>query len=315
MFEYTFTVFTPTYNRADSLRGVYESLKAQTFRDFEWLVVDDGSTDGTEALVEEWMENSGFPVRYLYQENSGKPRATNRAAREARGELFLTLDSDDRCVPEALERFKLHWDSIPETERDYFSAVTVNCVDPDGNLVGDPFPKSPIDSDPIEIHQVYGVRGEKWGFQRTDVMRKFPFPEFENEKHIAESVVWKKIGRNYKTRFVNESLRIYESHEEGLSASNLRLRAENPKGACFLYYQELVSGMNFVSRLRSAVNYMRFTFHGGLGLRNALRSKSHKSYILAAVIPAVTIYLSDLIRLGKKDPARADSKGSTLTGP
>ena len=98
--RYTFTVFTPTCNRCATLPRVYASLAAQTFRDFEWLIVDDGSTDCTAALVDKWTAQADFPIRYLRQENRGKHIASNRAVREARGELFLVLDSDDACVPQ-----------------------------------------------------------------------------------------------------------------------------------------------------------------------------------------------------------------------
>ncbi len=99
--QHVFTVFTATFNRAHVLHRVYHSLRAQTFRDFEWLVVDDGSTDGTGALVEAWRAEADFPIRYRYQENRGKHVACNRAVAEARGRFFLTLDSDDACVPQA----------------------------------------------------------------------------------------------------------------------------------------------------------------------------------------------------------------------
>ena len=95
--EHVFTVFTPTYNRARTLERVYSSLEAQTFRDFEWLIVDDGSTDGTRALVYEWQRQGSFAIRYFWQENRGKHVAFNVAVRESRGEFFLPLDSDDAC--------------------------------------------------------------------------------------------------------------------------------------------------------------------------------------------------------------------------
>src|SRR5258707_14117604 len=110
-YEYVFTVFTPTWNRAHTLHRAYQSLHAQTFRNFEWLIVDDGSTDNTREIVEKWQAESEFPIRYIYQENQGKAAAFNRGVREAQGALFLTLDSDDACVNQALERFKYHWDS------------------------------------------------------------------------------------------------------------------------------------------------------------------------------------------------------------
>src|SRR5260221_4826788 len=150
-YRYVFTVFTPTFNRCSTLNRAYETLRLQTFRDFEWLIVDDGSTDGTRELVEKWRAISEFPIRYIYQENQGKPTAFNHGVREAQGELFLTLDSDDACVPQALERFKYHWDGISLAEKDKFSAVTVLCKDQDGRLVGEKFPRDVLDSDSIEL--------------------------------------------------------------------------------------------------------------------------------------------------------------------
>ncbi len=213
-YRYVFTVFTPTFNRSLTLSRVYESLCLQTFRDFEWLIVDDGSTDGTGELVEKWQTESGFPIRYIYQENQGKPAAFNRGVREAQGELFLTLDSDDACVPQALERFKYYWDRIPPTEKDKFSAVTVLCKDHNGKLVGDMFPRDVLDSDSIELFFKYNVKGEKWGFHRTDVLKQFPFPTVRNAKFVSEGVVWFAIARRFKTRFVNEMLRIYHMNDE-----------------------------------------------------------------------------------------------------
>src|ERR1700736_1708087 len=90
-----FTVFTPTYNRAHTLHRVFNSLKAQSFRDFEWVLVDDGSTDNTEELAELWIKTADFPIRYFWQKNSGKHIAYNFGIREARGQMFAVLDSDD----------------------------------------------------------------------------------------------------------------------------------------------------------------------------------------------------------------------------
>ncbi len=108
-----FTVFTPTYNRAHTLHRVFGSLCAQTLRDFEWLVVDDGSTDDTAALIAGWATAADFPIRYFRQDHSGKHIAHNLAVREARGQFFMSLNSDDACVPQALERIAYHWTTIP----------------------------------------------------------------------------------------------------------------------------------------------------------------------------------------------------------
>ena len=111
--RYIFTVFTPTYNRAHTLSRVYQSLQRQTFKNFEWLIIDDGSTDTTPELIESWKKETDFPIRYTWQENQGINATINRGVKEAQGEFFLIIGSDDSFVPETLERFHFYWNAIP----------------------------------------------------------------------------------------------------------------------------------------------------------------------------------------------------------
>ena len=261
-YSYQFTVFTPTYNRAYTLHRVYDSLKHQTYRNFEWLVVDDGSTDNTKELVVQWQQEAGFPIRYAWQENQGKARAWNHGVRLAQGELFLTLDSDDACTANALERLIYHWNSIPTQERHQFSAVTAHCVNQHGQLVGNKFPEDVFDSTSFEIKTTHNVSGEKWGFQRTEIMRQFTFPEIQNEKYISPSIVWNRISLAYKTRYVNEILRIY--YENGLDSIirySAKLRAQNPIGASLFYQEYTRLPIPLTWKIKGLVNYIRFSLH------------------------------------------------------
>jgi glycosyltransferase involved in cell wall biosynthesis len=300
-----FTVFTPTYNRAATLPRVYASLAAQTCRDFEWLVVDDGSTDGTAALVEGWRRAAPFPVRYLRQANAGKHVAHNRGVAAARGALFLTLDSDDACVPEALARFRHHWEAIPAAARGGFSAVTALCTDPAGQIVGDPFPRDILDSDAVELRYRYDVRGEKWGFQRTDVLRQFPFPEYAGERFITETVVWDAISRAYRTRFVNEPLRIYFTGEDGrddqLSRPVHGASVRSPRGQLCYYRGQLAHNLRWFPQaptefVLAAAHYSRFALHvGGNPVAHLLRLPPGRPRILVALLSPLGLgaYLLD----------------------
>lgn len=271
--RYTFTVFTPTYNRAHTLQRVYDSLRAQTFRDFEWIVVDDGSTDDTLALVKRWEAEADFDLRLIAQEHGGKHVATNRAVAAARGELFLTADSDDSFVPTALERFKHHWDSIPEGERARFSAVTALVADEHGRLVGTRFPRDPTDSNSLEIHYRYHVRGEKWGFQRTDVMRDHPFPVIPGYRGLVpEGVVWRAIARRYRTRYVNEILRVYWG-DQPTRLSGFSDYAAHLEGAMLAYESQLRDDIWWftcapLTFFLDAARYARVSFLAG---RSAMR--------------------------------------------
>ena len=133
----------------------------------------------------------------------------------AEGEFLLVLDSDDACVTNALERLKYHWDNIDDQEQNEFSGVTSLCEDQHGKLVGDPFPQDILDSDSLELRYRYKVEGEKWGFQRTELLRRNPFPEDLRQTYVPEDIIWNKIARKYKTRFINEQLRIYWIEQHG----------------------------------------------------------------------------------------------------
>ena len=222
---FAFTVFTPTRDRAGTLPRVYGSLAEQSFRDFEWLVIDDGSTDESLALLEGWQRESTFPIRVTSKEQSqGKFEAMRTALETARGRFFLTLDSDDACVPNALERLHSAWESIPVDVRTRFSAVTGLCVDAQGRLVGTRFPRDPTDSNSLEIRYRYRVRGEKWGFQRTEVLREAMAATVRYRGHVPEGYVWDAIARRYQTRYINEALRIYHQDQADrlISASGPR---------------------------------------------------------------------------------------------
>jgi len=243
-----FTVFTATYNRAHTIHRVFDSLCAQTFRDFEWLVVDDGSTDNTFELMETWRRSAEFPIRYFKQENSGKHIAHNLGAREARGQFFLPLDSDDACVPEALERFAHHWNSIPAAERVQFSGVGGLCRNQHGEIVGDRFPSDPFDCSWRDICYVHRIRGEKWGITLTALVRQFPFPDLAGSNFVPEGMVWLEIARTHKIRCVNEILRIYYVDDSKTGPTLTKQSEDNASGLLYYYTWLLNNDLEYFFR-------------------------------------------------------------------
>ena len=209
------TVFTPSYNRRHTLHRVFESLKQQTYKNFEWIIIDDGSIDNTKSLIDEFKaQNPFFEIRYYYQENQGKHIATNNAVKYAKGELFITLDSDDGCKPQAFEQLLNIWYSIPESERKSYKGVACRCCgfDSQDEILGTKFIVNSngfLDSDDIEIRLKYKVQGELWGMTRTEVLRENPYPQAHGLKFYPENVYWGNIGIQYKTRYCNMPLRIY----------------------------------------------------------------------------------------------------------
>lgn len=298
MYKYKFTVFTPTYNRAHTLHRVYESLKKQTFRDFEWVIVDDGSSDNTETLVRGWIDEAGFVIRYFYQQNKGKHTAINRGVKEANGELFLTLDSDDEYLPRGLEILSYYWDSIPNEERHKYSAVTGLCIDQKGQIIGEKFPKDITDSNAFEVFFKYKVGGEKSGFQKTDILKEFPFPEYEGERFVPEGLIWNRIGSKYLTRYINEPVRLYyENGADSLSIAATMIKAKSPKGST-LYYQEMIKlPIPFMDKVKYGINYVRYSLLSGYSIIVIFKN-SCNFFITLGVLPlAFYLFRKDVKRL------------------
>lgn len=299
---YTFTVFTPAYNRAHTLPRVYESLCRQTFQDFEWLIVDDGSTDDTREVVLGWQASAPFPIRYIYQPNQGKHIAFNRGVAEAQGQLFAALDSDDALVPDALSCLLTHWMAIPEDRRDHFVGVTGLCLMPDGSIVPDRFPLDVLDSDTLELQYKLKVSGEKWGILRVDILRKYPFPAVTGANFVPEGIVWAQIARRYKTRFVNDAVRVY--HQDTASAPDQLTRQDAAKHSVVmaLWHQSILNDeigwfvCSPAAFLRSAVHYIRFSLHAGKSLlaqRAALKGITQAVLWLAALPLGLLVYRRD----------------------
>lgn len=292
-----FSVFTPTYNRAHLLSNAYESLCAQSFQDFEWLVIDDESSDDTVSLVHRWQKCAPFPIRLIEQKRGGKHRAHNKAASHARGELFTVLDSDDTITRHALERLAFHWHSIPAADRDKYSGVTCLCRDAKtGAVVGSAFPRGVLDCRHYEIETLYGVRGEKWGCHRTDVLRRTPFPEVPGELFCPEALVWNRIARSYLVRHVNDMLRTYAPQRDGLTASIRPVLIGSPNGARTYYREWLELDVPTEAKARRAVNYIRYSLHAGLSAKSAIKQSPAVTLAVPAAVPGWLLYRSDLAR-------------------
>lgn len=256
-----FTILTPTYNRARTLPVLKASLDSQSFSDFEWLIVDDGSVDGTADLVAVWVETSSYPVRVLSCPNGGKHRALNRGIPEAAGSWIFIVDSDDCLPPDALAKIAA---LIPEADADPgIGGIMGLRYDGDGHRIGENFPPGLRRRDAATLTFVDGLRGDKAEVFKASVLRRFPFPEFQGEKFITECVVWFRIAEaGFDLLLLDEAIYICEYREDGLSAKSLELRLANPCGTLLFYAEELALPYSLCSLFREAVNFVRFSVSG-----------------------------------------------------
>jgi glycosyltransferase involved in cell wall biosynthesis len=228
---------------AHTIHRVIESLRRQSFRDFEWIIVDDGSTDNVYAQIESVISGREFPVKYFRQEiNQGKPSAINLGVAKAEGEFFIILDADDRITNDALEVYYTAYNKLPDSSRKNIAVITANCKDQRDNFVGTIFPISQgstyMISDILEMRYKFKVRGEKCNCRKTEVMKEFPF-NTAVDKFVTENTVWFAIANKYKAVFINNVLRIYYIGENKNSLSIIGLK-KCPSGFVF-YLEEIIN--------------------------------------------------------------------------
>ncbi len=254
------TVFTPTYNRAYSLPRLYDSLKAQTFKDFEWLIVDDGSTDNTESVVTNWLKEGDVRITYIKQPNGGKHRAINRGVKVAKGELFFIVDSDDWLPIKSLE-VTYHYYLQIKGNKSFIGVAGSKCY-PDGRKVGGEVGYEVLDTDFVSYREKLQVKGDMEEVWITDIFRLFPFPEFEGEKFVTEALVWSEIAKKYKLRYFNKEIYTCEYLPDGLT-KNIRAHHRNSPQGTMLFYSRQMTDKRFrlITRVKAAVNYWRYTLN------------------------------------------------------
>jgi glycosyltransferase involved in cell wall biosynthesis len=279
-----FTIFTATFNRAHTLHRVFEGLQAQTLKDFEWLIIDDGSTDDTAELVAAWQKVARFEIRYVRQQHAGKHIAHNRALKEARGRFFVVADSDDGLLPHALDRIYWHWNTIPESRRDEYWAIAGLACDENGKIVGDQFPSSPFDSNFRDLHYVHQIRGEKFYVSPTDILRKYPFPEIPGTQFVPEAVIWFEIAKTYRHRAVNEVCRVYyrDQTEAGAKLSSRKNMPTTARGRLYYYIWLLNNDIEYFFRsprsfLKAALMMPTASYYSGRPWGQTWRALKHFS--------------------------------------
>ena len=284
------TVFTPTYNRKYILGNLYRSLQRQSCFDFEWLIVDDGSTDNTGDLVFQWIqEQNNFPIRYFMQNNGGKCRAINRGLQEARGDLFLVIDSDDYLIQDAIQKI-IKWErELPKEEK--YCAVAGNLGTSESETPNRLFDGGFFTGTLLDRYRC--VNGERAIAFYTDVHRQYFYPVFEGETFMTEAVAYNRMAHDgYKTRFYNDIICVYDYLDDGLTKTGYVLFLKNPRGyALWLRERQEFMGISPWKRFRLWYSYYcEMSFCVG---EYRLSKKACAKYIgapIAAVYTCATIH-------------------------
>lgn len=248
------TIFTPTYNRIHTLERTYKSLKMQTNKNFEWLIVDDGSTDNTRQVVEDWIKNTeDFVIRYAYKKNGGMHTAHNLAYELIDTELNVCIDSDDAMPLDAVESIITFW-----KEKGSKNVAGIIALDSDfnGNIIGTSLPNIE-EADTLSVYDIYGARGDKKFIYRTDVIKSVsPYPEFDGEKLVPLGYKYSLVAKKYKMLLMNKIVCQVEYQQNGSSNTIYKQYLQSPRGFAASKALNMVTDLKFIDRMRAVVHYI-----------------------------------------------------------
>ena len=290
-----FTIFTPTFNSERFVHRPFESVRDLACRDFEWIVIDDHSTDGTVELVRRLAATLDVEVRIVEKpENRGLFDSFARAVELARGEFFVGCAHDDQFDPDTLDFVARAWDAIPEAERPGYCAINVLCRSPDGT-VAPAFPRDGMDSNAIEMYFRYGYRAESWPILRTAALREFPFPE---GRRVGEGAfVWFPMAEKYRSRYFNRALRIYFTDNPDSITNRREVGRYSPDLADYNFrlanYALRYPLYGLAEALMAAARCLRFSVHAGRGVLRPLFAFRGAALAVAIVaLPGAALLLA-----------------------
>lgn len=281
------TVLTPTFNRG-GLQSLWNSLQKQTVKDFEWLVVDDGSTDGTKNLITQLQEKSDFPIRYIYKNNGGKHTALNVGIQTICSELTFIVDSDDCVTDDAIE-------SILKIHKKYRSQNNI-CgyaflrAFPDGKVNGKKFDVDEKIGSYIDVR----VNGDDTGADKAEVfkthcLKEFPFPEYPNEKFLGEDLVWVRMARKYEMVHINKAIYVGNYLEDGLTNNRRKHNIASPIGCMHRAEEFMESDLKTRYRIKGGLQYIVYGRFAGVKVVDLIRKSRHK--VLATVCTPGGLFL------------------------
>ena len=243
------SVITPTYNRAHLLERCYRSLCEQEFDEFEWIVVDDGSSDNTKEVVQSFLKENKIIVRYIYQLNSGKHVAHNSGIEVASGELSVCLDSDDYFTKNALLRAWTLWENASEKN----IGIIGKRGDAEENAICGEFPKGVQECSMYDLNNLYHFWGDTVLFFRTGLLKENKFPVFNEEKFIPETALYYILDKVGTMLIADEVMYIGEYQSDGLTSKYHKLLTNNPIGTTYTYFLSLQLANRWVDKLRFSI--------------------------------------------------------------
>lgn len=290
---HTLTIFTPAYNRAHTIARTYESLCRQTCKDFEWLVVDDGSSDNTRQLVEGWIAENIIPIRYIYQENQGMHGAHNTAYKNIQTELNTCIDSDDWMPDDAVEKIVTFWKEHGSNQ--YAGIIGLDSKE-DGAIIGKKFPENLKKTTLRGYYEDLNGSGDKKIVYRTSVICNTPeYPVFEGERYVGLAYKYNLVDEQYPLLTSNDVYVIVDYQDDGSSRGMWRQYWNNPKGFAFFRKFDMQQTRSWKRKLMDNIHYVSHSIRSRNW--NFLQNSPMKWLTFISIFPGVILYVVNYIQI------------------
>ena len=268
------TILTPTYNREKTLNKAYKSLLNQTNKNFEWIIIDDGSNDNTKDLINKFIKEKKINISYFYKENGGKHTAVNLGVKKAKGNYILILDSDDELTENAIDLVTKKWKKYENNDK--IACLSFLKVFPDKKIIGNNNFDDEIISNHIDFRYNKNIPGDMCEVFKTDVLKKYPFPTFNNEKFLSEAIIWNKIALKYDTVYIYKPIYIADYLDNGLSKNFFKHVYNNPIGASENSNIFMLKGFNLSIRIKNAILYDGYCLTAHKNFSEIIKNSNNK---------------------------------------
>lgn len=305
-----FDVFTPTYNRAYCIKNVYDSLIQQTWKDFTWVVIDDGSLDETKELIEKFIEEGKINIIYQWQENQGRFAAFNTAKQFFQHELVATVDSDDWLLPDGLEKIHACWEKLKDQKNNY-AGVVAHFETQDGKLLGSEFPSGLEAEKMYVLYDKYRLQGDKFIVCRNNLIQKYSYPLYKGEKFGGDSLVYNWINDECPQWILREIVAHRDYMPDSITNNLLKNHVLSANGMTDHYNERLrVEKYQKLKIIKHSIGYVAYGLVAGRRLSKVLQESNRKGLTCFLAFPGFLYSLK--LRSFRNKLKTADSEKSNL---
>lgn len=284
------TVLTPTYNRVDKLKKLFDSLLLQENQNFVWLIIDDGSTDNTNEIVQSWSSDSNFKIIYYKKNNGGKHTALNYAYQFIETPLTFIVDSDDILTSNAISTIEQVYSKY-KNENDLCGFSFLRGKPNGGYLSTSGVPQDGMKESYVECRINRSIGGDMAEVWYTHCLKEYLFPEFSDEKFLGEDIVWVKMSEKYKMRFFNNVIYISDYLEDGLTNNRRKHNIKSPNGCVARAEAFLNSNSNIKAKIKASLQYQIYGKFANKSIKELFLNTRLKGLFVLCVIPSIALYI------------------------